>query len=61
MPKIPSLHPTVRGWLLDGPLAEHIPAYIDRLRDGLHTSNFAPRNPRPATCASSPPPSPPHP
>ena len=39
MSKIPSLHPTVRGWLLDGPLAEQVPAYIARLRDGRYASN----------------------
>jgi len=31
MPKLPALHPTVRSWLLDGPLAEHVPAYVARL------------------------------
>ena len=32
MSKIPALHPTVRGWLLDGPLAAHVPAYVARLK-----------------------------
>jgi integrase/recombinase XerC len=39
MPKIPALHPTVRGWLFDGPLAEHVPAYVARLSDGRYASN----------------------
>jgi integrase/recombinase XerC len=39
MPKIPTLHPTVRGWLLDGPLAEHVPAYVARLKEGRYASN----------------------
>jgi len=43
MSKIPLLHPTVRGWLLDGPLAEHVPAYVARLRDGRYASNTSAR------------------
>lgn len=39
MSKIPSLHPTIRGWLLDGPLAQHVPAYVARLKDGRYASN----------------------
>lgn len=39
MPKLPALHPTVRGWLLNGPLAEHVPAYVARLTDGRYASN----------------------
>lgn len=38
MHKMPSLHPTVRGWLIDGPLAEHVPAYVARLKG----SHYAP-------------------
>lgn len=26
MPKIPSLHPVLQGWLLDGLLAAYVPA-----------------------------------
>ncbi len=36
MPKIPALHPTQQGWLLDGPLATHVPAYVERLEHGRH-------------------------
>jgi integrase/recombinase XerC len=43
MPKIPSLHPTVRGWLLDGLLAEHVPAYVARLKDGRYAPNTVAR------------------
>ncbi|MEJ8824865.1 hypothetical protein WKW80_23025 [Variovorax humicola] len=39
MHKIPSLHPTVRGWLFDGPLAEHVPAYVARLKGGRYAPN----------------------
>lgn len=41
MTKIAALHPTVRAWLLEGPLAAHVPAYVARLRRGgyaTHTS-----------------------
>lgn len=31
MSEILALHSTVRRWLLDGPLAAHVPAYIARL------------------------------
>jgi integrase/recombinase XerC len=34
MPKTPSLHRTARAWLLDGPLAAVVPAYIARLKCG---------------------------
>ena len=34
MTKIPALHPTIRAWLLEGPLAAHIPAYVARLTRG---------------------------
>ncbi len=36
MPKIPELHPALRGWLFDGPLAEHVPAYLARLSEGRY-------------------------
>lgn len=41
MTKIAALHPTIRVWLLEGPLAAHVPAYVARLRRGgyaAHTS-----------------------
>lgn len=44
MPKIPALHPTVRGWLLDGPLAEHVPAYLARLSEGRYAAQTATRS-----------------
>lgn len=44
MPKIPALHPTVRGWLFDGPLAEHVPAYVARLSDGRYAANTIARS-----------------
>ena len=43
MSKIPPLHPMVRGWLLEGPLAEHVRAYIARLRDGRYASSTTAR------------------
>lgn len=44
MPKFPALHPTVRGWLLDGLLAEYVPAYLGRLTDGRYASNTTVRS-----------------
>jgi hypothetical protein len=44
MPKIPALHPTVRGWLFDGPLAEHVPAYVARLSEGRYAPNTMARS-----------------
>lgn len=44
MPKLPVLHPTVRGWLLDGPLAKHVPAYLARLAEGRYASNTVARS-----------------
>jgi integrase/recombinase XerC len=43
MMKIPALHPTVRGWLLEGPLAAHVPAYVARLRRGRYATNTSGR------------------
>lgn len=34
MSEIPALHKTVRAWLLEGPLAAHVPAYVARLKRG---------------------------
>lgn len=34
MTKIPALHPTIRAWLLKGPLAAHVSAYVARLSRG---------------------------
>jgi integrase/recombinase XerC len=41
MPKIPSLHPLNRAWLLDGPLSAHVPAYISRLKRGRYATTSA--------------------
>jgi integrase len=38
MGKIPSLHPAIGSWLFDGPLAEHVPAYLSRLESGRYAS-----------------------
>lgn len=36
MTKIPALHPATRAWLLDGPLAPHVHAYVSRLKRGRY-------------------------
>ena len=36
MPEIPGLQPTARAWLLDGPLAAFVPAYVARLKQGRY-------------------------
>ncbi len=43
MPKIPALHPTLRAWLLEGPLSAHVPAYVARLRRGRYATNTSGR------------------
>lgn len=43
MSEIPSLHPTLQGWLLDGPLAEYVPAYVERLQRGRYASSTSQR------------------
>ena len=43
MTKIPALHPTVRAWLLEGPLSAHVPAYVARLRRGRYATNTSGR------------------
>ena len=43
MPEIPSLHPTLQGWLLDGPLAAYVPAYVERLKRGRYASSTSQR------------------
>ena len=43
MTKIPALHPTVRAWLLEGPLSDHVPAYVARLRRGRYATNTSGR------------------
>ena len=44
MPKIPELHPAVHGWLFDGPLAEHVPAYMARLSEGRYATHTVARS-----------------
>ena len=34
MPKIPSPHAVLQGWLFDGPLAAYVPTYVERLERG---------------------------
>ena len=41
MTKIPALHPTPRGWLLEGPLSPHVPEYIARLKRGRYADSTA--------------------
>ena len=43
MTKIPALPLTVRAWLLEGPLAAHVPAYVARLRRGDYATNTSAR------------------
>ncbi len=43
MAKIPSLNPTARAWLLEGPLSAHVPAYVARLKRGRYATNSASR------------------
>ena len=44
MPKIPELYPAVRGWLFNGPLAAHVPAYVARMREGRYAANTIARS-----------------
>ncbi len=39
MSKFPVANTTVQRWLLDGPLAAYVPAYLDRLRQGHYSEN----------------------
>ena len=43
MTKIPELHPTLRTWLLEGPLSAHVPAYVARLKRGRYATNSSGR------------------
>ena len=38
MTKIAALHPTLRAWLLEGPLSAQVPAYIARLWRGRYAT-----------------------
>ena len=37
-PKIPTTHPLLRAWLLEGLLSAQAPAYVERLRRGRYTT-----------------------
>lgn len=39
MTKIPALHPTLRAWLLEGPLTAQVPPYVARLRRGRYATH----------------------
>lgn len=39
MSEIPSLHPKLKHWLFDGPLAAYVPAYLERLERGRYASS----------------------
>ena len=43
MTKFPALHPVTRAWLLDGPLAPHVHAYVSRLKRGRYAATPAGR------------------
>jgi len=43
MTKIPALHPTLRAWLLEGPLSAQVPAYVARLRRGRYATHTSGR------------------
>ena len=38
MTKIPELHPILEGWLREGPLSAHVPAYVARLKRGRYAT-----------------------
>ena len=44
MIKIPALQPSLRAWLLEGPLSAHVPAYVAKLRRGRYAPNTCERN-----------------
>lgn len=44
MIKIPALQPSLRAWLLEGPLSAHVPAYVARLRLGRYAPHTCERN-----------------
>lgn len=43
MSMILALHPTVRAWLLDGPLAAYVPTYVSRLKVGRYAAGTSKR------------------
>ena len=44
MIKILALQPSLRAWLLEGPLSAHVPAYVAKLRRGRYAPNTCERN-----------------
>ena len=44
MIKIPALQPSLRAWLLEGPLSAHVRAYVARLRLGRYAPHTCERN-----------------
>ena len=43
MPKITAINPLLQAWLLEGPLAAQVPAYIERLRRGRYATQTSSR------------------
>jgi integrase/recombinase XerC len=43
MTKIPALHPSLNGWLLEGPLSAQVPAYVARLKRGRYATHTSAR------------------
>lgn len=41
---IPALQPSLRAWLLEGPLSAQVPAYVARLRRGRYATHTCERN-----------------
>ena len=44
MINIPALQPSLRAWLLEGPLSAHVPAYVAKLRRGRYAPYTCERN-----------------
>ena len=44
MIKIPALQPSLRAWLLEGPLSAQVPAYVARLKRGRYAPHTCERN-----------------
>ena len=44
MIKIPALQPSLRAWLLEGPLSAHVPACVAKLRRGRYAPHTCERN-----------------
>ena len=44
MIKIPALQPSLRAWLLEGPMSAHVPACVAKLRRGRYAPHTCERN-----------------